>query len=125
MIAALHLSGTSARTQASSLRAGRLWAQCDPTSPDRLAAQELQRSCLHRTKVAPLAPASMRLCDSGLRVFSQHVLTRAWATLSLLRAHTAPPLPAVLRLAEVRRVRQAAPPLPHQVACPTVSRLGL
>jgi len=123
-MAALHLSGTSERTQASSIRAGRLWAQCDHKAPDRLAAQELQRSCLHRTKVDHLAPAAMRLCDRGLRFFSQHVLTRDWATLSLRRAHTAPHRPAVRRLAEVRRVRQAAPPVPTQVSCTTVSRLG-
>jgi hypothetical protein len=90
MLAALHLSGTSARTHASSVRAGRLLAPCYPTSPDRLSAQELQRSCLHRTTVDGLAPASMRLCSRGRRFFSPHVLQRDWATLARLRA---PPHP--------------------------------
>src|SRR4029453_8298526 len=42
MIAALHLSGKSERTQASSVREVRLLAQCYHTSPDRISAQELQ-----------------------------------------------------------------------------------
>jgi hypothetical protein len=69
MIAALHISGTSERTQASSIREVRLLAQCYHTSPDRIAEQELQHSFLHRKNVDGLAPASMRLCSSGIRFF--------------------------------------------------------
>jgi hypothetical protein len=70
MIAALHLSGTSERTQASSVREVRLLAQCSHTSPDRISAQELQHSFRHRTNVDGLAPASLRLCSSGMRFSS-------------------------------------------------------
>src|SRR4029434_1589291 len=94
-----------------------------PTSPDRLSAQELQRSFLHRTHVAGLAPTSMRLCSSGIRCFSQHVLHRDWPTLTLLRAPTAHPLPAGLSGEEVRRLLAAAPPCHTQVSCTTVSSL--
>jgi hypothetical protein len=69
MLAALHLSGTSERTQASSVREVRLLAQGYHKSPDRISEQELQRSCLHRKNVDGLAPASMRICDSGIRFF--------------------------------------------------------
>jgi hypothetical protein len=65
MIAALHLSGKSERTQKSSGCAVHLLAPCDHTSPDRISAQELPRSFLHRTNGDGLAPASMRICDSG------------------------------------------------------------
>ena len=82
MMAALPRSGKGERTQPSSVRAVRLRAQCSHTSPDRISAQELQHSLLHRTNVDGLAPASMRLCDSGIRFFSQHVLQRDWHTLS-------------------------------------------
>jgi len=58
MIAALHLSGKSQRTQASSVRAVRLLAQFYPTSPDHIAAQELRASFLHRKNVDGLAPAA-------------------------------------------------------------------
>ena len=126
MIAALHLSGKSERTQASSVRAVRLLAQCDHTSPDRLAAQELQRDCLHRTNVNGLAPASMRIGSSGMRFFSQHVLKRDWSTLALLRAPTTHRLPAVLSVEEVRRLLKAATPLHNQKrSSATVSSLGL
>src|SRR4030095_7570911 len=125
MIAALQLSGKSERTPQSYVREVRLLAQCSHTSPDRLSAQELQRSFLHRKNVDGLAPTSMRSCSSGIRFFSPHVLKRDWHTLALLRAHTTHRLPAVLSMEEVRRLLKAAPPLHTQVSCTTVYSLGL
>jgi integrase/recombinase XerD len=125
MIAALHLSGTSQRTQESSGRAVRLLAQFSHPSPDRISAQELQRSFLHRKNVDGLAPAAMRICSSGIRFFSQHVLQRDWHTLALLRAQTTHRLPAGLSVAEVRRLLASATPVPNQGSCTTVSSLGL
>src|SRR5713101_1467556 len=125
MIAALQLSGKGERTQESSVREVRLLAQFSHKSPDRITEQALQRYFLHRKNVDGLAPASMRICSSGIRFFSQHVLKRDWSTLSLLRAQTAHHLPAVLSVEEVRRVLQAATPVHNQVSFTTVSRLGL
>jgi hypothetical protein len=121
MIAALQRSGQGERTQHASVRAVRLLAQCYGTSPDLLAAQALQHSFLHRKNVDGLAPASMRLCSSGIRFFSPHVRTRDWHTLALMRAHTAHRLPAVLSVEEVRRLLTSATPLHNQVSCTTVS----
>lgn len=112
MITALQRSGKGERPQQASVREGRLLAPCDGTSPDVLSAKALQASFLHRTNGAGLAPASMRICSSGIRCFSQHVLTRDWHTLSLLRAHTAHRLPARRSAQEVRRLLTAAPPVP-------------
>ncbi|HSX78607.1 MAG TPA: tyrosine-type recombinase/integrase [Candidatus Saccharimonadia bacterium] len=125
MIAALQLSGKGERTQEASVREVRLLAQFYGTSPDLLSEQELQHSCLHRTNVDGLAPASMRLCYRGLRFFSQHVLTRDWHTLWLMRAQTAHRLPAVLSVEEVKRLLTSATPLHNQVSFTTVYRLGL
>jgi integrase/recombinase XerD len=125
MLAALQLSGKGERTQASSVREVRLLAQFYHTSPDRISAQELQRYFLHRKNVDGLAPASMRLCYSGIRFFYQHVLQRDWHTLTLMRAHTAHRLPAVLSIEEVRRLLTAATPFHNQVYFPTVYSLGL
>jgi integrase/recombinase XerD len=125
MIAALPLSGKSARTQASSVREVRLLAQFYPKAPDRISEQELQAYFLHRKNVDGLAPASRRICYSGIRFFSQHVLKRDWSTLALLRAQTTHRLPAVLSVEEVRRVLQAATPLHNQVYFTTVYSLGL
>jgi site-specific recombinase XerD len=125
MIAALHLSGKGERTQEAYVREVRLLAQFYHTSPDRIAEQELQHYFLHRKNVDGLAPASMRICSSGIRFFYQHVLQRDWHTLSLLRAQTAPRLPAVLSVEEVRRLLASATPLHNQVSCTTVYSLGL
>src|SRR6266478_4776159 len=102
MIAALHLSGKSERTQESYVREVRLLAQFYHKSPDRISEQELQRYFLHRKNVDGLAPASLRICYSGIRFFYQHVLKRDWHTLSFMRAQTEHPLPAILSVQEVR-----------------------
>src|SRR5713101_862413 len=125
MTAALQLSGKGERTQEASVREVRLLAQFSHTSPDRLSAQELQHSFLHRKNVDGLAPASMRICSSGIRFFSQHVLQRDWHTLALMRAQTARRLPAVLSVEEVRRLLKAATPVHNQVSFTTVYSLGL
>src|SRR5262244_3703677 len=125
MIAALHLSGKSARTQDSYVREVRLLAQFYHKSPDCISEQELQRYFLHRKNVDSLAPASMRICYSGIRFFYQHVIQRDWSTLALLRAHTTHRLPAVLSVEEVRRLLQAATPCHNHVYFTTVYSLGL
>ena len=125
MFAALQLSGKGERTQEAYVREVRLLAQFYHKSPDRISEQELQHYFLHRKNVDSLAPASMRICSSGIRFFSQHVLQRDWHTLSLMRAPTAHRLPAILRVEEVRRLLASATPLHHQVSFTTVSSLGL
>jgi len=125
MIAALQLSGKGERTQDAYVREVRLLAQFYDKSPHLISEQELQAYFLHRKNVDGLAPASMRICYSGIRFFYQHVLKRDWHTLSLIRAQTAHRLPAVLSVEEVRRLLQAATPLPHQAYFTTVYSLGL
>jgi integrase/recombinase XerD len=125
MMAALQRSGKSERTQQSSVREVRLLAQCYHKSPDRITEPELQRYFLHRKNVDGLAPASMRICSSGLRFFSQHVLRRDWHTLARIRPQTAHRLPAVLSVEEVRQLLTSATPLHNQVSFTTVYSLGL
>ena len=125
MIAALHLSGKGERTQESYVREVRLLAQFYHKSPDRISEQELQHYFLHRKNVDGLAPASMRICYSGIRFFYQHILKRDWSTLALLRAQTTHHLPAVLSMEEVRRLLATATPFHNQVYFTTVYSLGL
>jgi integrase/recombinase XerD len=125
MLAALHLSGKGARTQEAYVREVRLLAQFYHKSPDRLTEQELQHYFLHRKNVDGLAPASMRICYSGIRFFYQYVLQRDWHTLSLLRAQTTHRLPAVLSVEEVRRLLASATPFHNQVYFTTIYSLGL
>ena len=125
MIAALQLSGKGERTQQSYVREVRLRAQFYGKAPPLLSEQQLQYYFLHRKNVDGLAPASMRMCYSGIRFFYQHVLKRDWHTLSLGRAQPTHRLPAVLRVEEVRRLLKAAAPLPNQGYFTTVYSLGL
>lgn len=125
MITALQLSGKGERTQQSYVREVRLLAQFYRKSPDRISELALQRYFLHRKNVDGLAPASMRICYSGIRFFYQHVLQRDWHTLTLMRAPTAHRLPAVLSVEEVRRLLTSATPFHNQVYFTTVYSLGL
>ena len=125
MIAALQLSGKGERTQQSYVREVRLLAQFYGKSPDVISESELQAYFLHRKNVDGLAPASMRICASGIRFFYQHVLKRDWHTLSLMRAPTEHRLPAILSVQEVRRLLKAATPLHNQVYFTTVYSCGL
>src|SRR5262249_3883214 len=125
MIAALQLSGKSERTQQSYVREVRLLAHFYHKSPDRISEQELQRYFLHRKNIDSLARASMRICYSGIRFFSQHVLQRDWHTLTLIRPQITHRLPAVLSVEEVKRLLASATPLHNQVYFTTVYSLGL
>ena len=125
MIAALQRSGTRERTQQSSGREVRLLAQFYGTSPHLISASELQQYVLHRTNVDHLAPTSRRICYSGLRCFSLHVLERAWKSLDLMRAQSEYRLPAILSGQEGRRLLSMATPLHNRVYCTTVSSGGL
>src|SRR5438132_10721897 len=125
MIAALQLSGKGERTQEAYVREVRLLAQFYHKSPDLISEQELQHYFLHCKNVNGLAPASMRICYSGIRFFYQHVLQRDWPTLTLMRAPTTHRLPAILSVEEVRRLLASATPLHNQVYFTTVYSLVL
>jgi integrase/recombinase XerD len=125
MIAALQLSGKSARTQQTSVREVRLLAQFYHTSPDLISAQHVHHSLLHRQNVDGLSPSSMRICYRALRFFYQQVLGRDWKTLELMRAETAQRLPTVLSRTEVQRLLQAMTPWHHCAYFTTLSSGGL
>ena len=120
MIAALQLSGKGERTQQAYVREVRLLAQFYGKSPDLLSEQELQHSCLHRKNVDGLAPASLRLCSSGIRFFSLHVLERDGKLLDLIRAPSEYRLPALLSVQAVHRLLSLATPLHNQAYFTTV-----
>jgi len=120
MLAALQLSGKAERTQQAYVREVLLLSQFYDKSPNLISEKELQHYLLHRQSVDGLAPASMRLCSSGIRFFYPHVLKRDWHTLALMRAQTAHHLPAVLSIEEVRRLLASATPLHNQVYFTTV-----
>src|SRR5712692_5783868 len=125
MMTALQLSGKSERTQQTSVREVRLLAQFYRKSPALISEQELQQYVLHRKTIDRLSPSSMRICYSAIRFFYRHVLGRDWKTLDLIRAESEHRLPAILSLEEVRRLLNAATPLPNRVSFTTVYSCGL
>ena len=125
MIAALQLNGKSERTQQSYVREVRLLAQFYGKSPHLISESELQQYILHRKNVDQLAPTSMRICYSGLRFFSLHILERDWKLLDLIRAQSEYRLPAILSVQEVHRLLSLATPLHNRVYFTTVYSLGL
>jgi integrase/recombinase XerD len=125
MIVALQLSDKGQRTQETSVREVRLLAQFYGKAPDLISEQELQAYFLHRKNVDGLAPASMRICYSGIRFFYHYVLGRNWKILDLIRAESEHRFPALLSLEEVRRLINAATPLHNRVYFTTVYSCGL
>jgi len=109
----------------SAVREVRLLAQFYDQSPHLISESELQQYVLQRKNVDQLAPNSMRLCYSGIRFFSLHVLERDWKLLDLIRAQSAYRLPAILSVQEGRRLLSMATPLHNRVYFTTVSSLGL
>jgi hypothetical protein len=120
LIAALPRSGKRERTQPSSVREVRLLAQFYGKSPHLISASELQPYMLPRKNVDHLAPTSMRICSSGIRFFSLHVLERDWKSLDLMRAQAEYRLPAIRSVQEGRRLLSMATPLHNRVSCTTV-----
>ena len=125
MIAALHLSGKSERTPASSVREVRLLAQFSPHPPTASRHRSCSTpACTAQTSTAspqPPGASAPAACASSLRTSSN----ATGPPLALLRAQTTHHLPAVLSVEDVRRLLAAATPCHHHVSCTTVSRWGL
>jgi site-specific recombinase XerD len=101
---ALQLAGYAETSQQGYLRAIRMLVDHTGKTPDLVGEEELQDYFLHRKNVDHWAPATMRICYSGLRFFFTKVLRREWGTFNYLGAQREKKLPSVLSQEEVRRV---------------------
>jgi integrase/recombinase XerD len=98
---ALQLAGMSEPTQRHYTRSVRMLVDFYGKTPDSISEQELQDYFLHRKNVDKWAPATMRICYSGIKFFFINVLKRHWHTLELIRAEREQRLPTVLSRNEV------------------------
>ena len=98
---ALQLAGMSEPTQKGYTRSVRMLVDFYGKTPDLISEQELQDYFLHRKNVDKWAPATMRICYSGIKFFFINVLKRDWHTLELIHAKREQCLPTVLSLNEV------------------------
>jgi len=98
---ALQLAGMSEPTQKGYTRSVRMLVDFYGKTPDLISEQELQDYFLHRKNIDQWAPATMRICYSGIKFFFINVLKRDWHTLELIHAKRDQTLPTVLSVKEV------------------------
>ena len=104
MIKGLQVNGKGERTQESYTRAMRQLVEFYDKMPDLITEDELYDYFIHRKTVTGWAPATMRICYSGIKFFFLHVLQRQWHLLDIIKAQSEKRLPSVLAKDEVRRV---------------------
>ena len=104
MIEDLQLRGLSERTQEMAVRAVRQLADHCHNSPDRSTAEALRDSFLSLKNVPHSSRAASTIVLGGIKFFYEQTRTRAWTTLTFVRAPRAQKLPVVLSLAEVRTI---------------------
>ena len=125
LIQALQLNGKGERTQEAYARAVRMLIEFQHQAPDEITADALQAYFLHRRNVSRWSPATLRICYAGIRFFFEKVLQRDWPLLQFLRAQRERKLPAVLSVAEVRRVLSCVRTVHNAVFLTTVYSCGL
>lgn len=101
---AMQVSGKGRRTRQAYARAMRMLVEHYDKTPDKISEDELQDYFIHRQKVSGWAPATMRICYTGIRFFYRHVLRRDWHVLTILKTKREKRLPSVLTREEVRRI---------------------
>jgi site-specific recombinase XerD len=101
---AMQISGKGRRTREAYARAMRMLVEYYDKTPDKISEHELQDYFIHRQQVTGWAPATMRICYTGIRFFYQHVLRRDWHILTILKTKHEKRLPAVLTKEEVRLI---------------------
>ena len=106
MIEDSQLRGLSERTREASGRALRQLAAHDHTSPAHSTAAARRDSCLSLKHVKPASRRASPMALCGLPFFSEPPLTRAWATLTFVRAPRETTLP-VSRSVDEGRTRLA------------------
>jgi len=102
MIKALQVNGKGERTQEAYTRAMRQLVEFYDKTPDLISEDELYNYFIHRKTVTRWAPATMRICYSGVKFFFLHVLRSEWHLFDIIKAQPEKRLPAVLAKDEVR-----------------------
>jgi len=104
MVKALQVAGMCERTQGTYVRTMRKLTEFYDKMPDKISEEELIDYFIHRQEVTEWAPATMRICYTGIKFFFINVLQREWHTLKLAKAKREKRLPSVLSRGEVRKI---------------------
>ncbi|MBU0483694.1 MAG: site-specific integrase [Proteobacteria bacterium] len=94
-------------------------------SPDLITEEELLDYFIFRQDVSEWAPATMRICYSGIKFFFLNILKREWHLLNVIHAKRGRHLPAVLSREEVHDLLGRVDTIHNQVFLKTVYSCGL
>jgi site-specific recombinase XerD len=125
MLEDLQLRGLSERTQERYVRAVRQLADHDHTSPERLTEEALRADCLSLKTVKHSSRAASTIALGGLTCFYEHTLTRAWSTLSFVRASHEQKFPVILSPQEVHGILQHVRRMRSQGGLTTIYACGV
>jgi integrase len=112
----MQVAGMGERTREAYDRAMRKLVVHYDKSPDLITEDELLDYFILRQDVTAWAPATMRICYSGIKFFFKNVLRREWHLLALAQARRERRLPAVLSREEVKRLLAHVQPFHNNYA---------
>lgn len=121
----MQVAGMGERTRECYARAMRKLVEHYDKTPDLISEEELLDYFVYRQNVTGWAPATMRICHSGVKFFFKNVLNKDWHLLSIAHAKREKRLPAVLSRPEVQKILRNAGPVHNYVYFITVYSCGL
>jgi site-specific recombinase XerD len=121
----MQVAGMGERTREAYLRAIRKLVEHYDKTPDLITEDELLDYFIHRQDVTGWAPATMRICYTGVKFFFKNVLKREWHLLNIAQARREKRLPAVLSREEVKRIMDKVDTFHNQAYLQTVYSCGL
>jgi len=98
------IGGYSATTQQCYVAVVRRLAQHYHRSPDQLSEEQLRQYFLYLVQVKKVAPSTLTIALSAIKLFYERTPGREWKTLRLVRPARQKKLPVVLSRQEVRRI---------------------
>jgi integrase/recombinase XerD len=121
----MQVNGMCDRTRACYARSMRMLVEHYDKTPDLITEEELLDYFVFRQNITGWAPATMRICYSGVKFFFKHVLERQWHLLNIAQARRERRLPAVLSREEVKRIMAKVDTFHNLVYLQTVYSCGL
>jgi len=121
----MQVAGMGERTREAYSRAMRKLVEHYDKSPELLSEDDLLDYFIYRQDVTGWAPATMRICYTGVKFFFLHVLKTEWHLLNIAKARRERRLPAVLSREEVKRIIAKVDTFHNQVYLQTVYSCGL
>ena len=115
----MQLHGPAPRTQTCYVQAVLRFARHVGKSPDLVTEEELRAYFLYLINEKHVAPGTLSTALSAIKFLYVHTLQRPWPVLDIVCPPKRRPLPAVLSVAEVRRLLGSVR-LPHQRVCLTI-----